>query len=120
MTRLLRRLSAVLTVPAALVAVLFAISNRQITTIHLWPFGLDLDAPVYLITLGVLIAGFWLGYLIATLRLTRHRLAARKLGRKVADLEAEANRLRAAANLSYKTPASTPISDIPDGLLPPA
>jgi uncharacterized integral membrane protein len=53
------------TLPLALVLVVFAISNRGDIILTLWPFPLTLQAPVYLVTLLALLAGFLIGELTA-------------------------------------------------------
>src|ERR1700733_14973215 len=62
-----------------LLALAFAISNRQSATISLWPFDAQVEAPLYLLTLGLLLIGLLLGAGFAWLSMLPHWLAARRL-----------------------------------------
>src|ERR1700733_4241560 len=62
-----------------LLALAFAISNRQAATISLWPFDAQVEAPLYLLTLGLLFIGLLLGAGFAWLSMMPHWLAARRL-----------------------------------------
>ena len=59
-----------------LLALAFAISNRQSATISLWPFDAQVEAPLYLLTLGLLLIGLLLGAGFAWLSMLPHWLAA--------------------------------------------
>jgi uncharacterized integral membrane protein len=79
----------------AIVAASFAVSNRAVVTLALWPLSGGVEASVYLITLLALALGLVLGWIAAWLRGGRTRRERRRLARKVADLEDEKSRLRA-------------------------
>ncbi len=69
-----------------LLALCFALANRQSATISLWPFEVELQAPLYLLTLGTLFAGIVLGAVIAWFLALSHRLEARRLRKDIAVL----------------------------------
>jgi len=48
-------------VPVALLIAWFAVSNRSVVQLELWPLPGSLDAPLYLTVLIALLAGFILG-----------------------------------------------------------
>ncbi len=86
---------ALILVPLALVAILFAIANRQAVTVYFDPFGtqsedLSLTAPLFLIVILAIMLGVLLGGVAAWLVQGKHRRAARRA-------RAEADRLRATA-----------------------
>jgi lipopolysaccharide assembly protein A len=80
-----RYIAWIVTVPFALLLLSFAISNRELVTLGLWPLPFRIDAPVYLVALlpllfGVVIGGLvlWFGRFATGLRMRRleTRLAA--------------------------------------------
>ncbi len=79
----------VVTVPVAVVAVLFAVSNRAGVTVSLWPLPGRLEAPLYLVVLLALVVGFLVGELVAWINGGRARRAARARARRIAALERE-------------------------------
>ncbi len=108
----MRFLIWIITVPIALVAVLFAISNRGIVTLSLWPLPFTLDAPLYLATLIALLVGFLAGGFVAWNAQRRHRRRARREGDRVAYLERELKETQARAAAAEKRLAeqSRPVS----------
>jgi uncharacterized integral membrane protein len=79
----------VVTVPVAVIVVLFAVSNRAAVTVTLWPLPVRLEAPLYLVVLLALLAGFLVGELIAWINGRRARRAARAGAQRVEALERE-------------------------------
>ena len=69
-----------------LLALGFALNNRQMTTLNLWPAGVVIEAPLYLFSLGTLFAGFALGALIGWIGHIPHRMEARRLRRDIGRL----------------------------------
>jgi uncharacterized integral membrane protein len=67
-------------------AVSFAIANGQSAKVTLWPFGVDIEAPLYLLTLGTLFIGLLLGAVIGWLNAFPHRMEARRLRTDIAEL----------------------------------
>ncbi len=80
-------ISAILSSAVILLALAFALANRQDATISLWPFGVEIEAPLYLLTLGTLFFGILLGAVIAWFNLLPHRLRARQLRKDLAELQ---------------------------------
>ena len=74
---------------AALVLILFAVSNRQSVTIALWPLPDRAELPLYLLVLGTLLIGFVVGELIAWTGGWRWRREARQSRDRIAALEQE-------------------------------
>jgi uncharacterized integral membrane protein len=67
-------------------AVSFALSNRQSAVISLWPFGSEIEAPLYLLSLGTLFVGVLLGAVLGWVSMFPHRMQAMRLHKDVAAL----------------------------------
>jgi uncharacterized integral membrane protein len=80
---------------AALLLILFAVSNRAVVTIELWPLPDRAEMPLYLVVLGSLIAGFFIGQLAAWIGGWRWRREARRSRDRIAALERELEAERA-------------------------
>jgi lipopolysaccharide assembly protein A len=96
MNRWARRLSWLISVPITLITIIFAVWNRQLVTLDLFPLPLAPELPVYLLVLGSLFIGFILGGLTAWIaarpaRRQRRRMRAESdaLAREVADLRSQ-------------------------------
>jgi uncharacterized integral membrane protein len=68
-------------------ALAFALSNRQDATISLWPLGVEIQAPLYLLTLGTFLFGILVGAVIAWFAMIPHRMKARQLRKDLAALQ---------------------------------
>jgi len=82
----MRFLSGLIALLILFFAVSFAIANRQSAAISLWPFGVDIEAPLYLLTLGTLFLGLLLGAVIGWLNAFPHKMEARRLRGDIAEL----------------------------------
>jgi uncharacterized integral membrane protein len=92
-------LMALVLVPLAIVAVMFAVANRQAATVSFDPF--DTAQPAYAVTLplfilifGTLILGVLVGGIAAWLRQAKWRRIARRLDDDVVELKREVNTMR--------------------------
>jgi lipopolysaccharide assembly protein A len=77
------------TLPAAALAVIFAVSNRDGVAVTFWPLPVRLEAPLYLVVLATFLAGFLIGELVAWINGGRARRLARERARRIAELEAQ-------------------------------
>jgi uncharacterized integral membrane protein len=75
------------TAPLAVILIVFAVNNRDGVTLSFWPLPVTLEAPVYLIALLCLLAGFLIGELVAWANGRRWRRQARHNAKRVAELE---------------------------------
>ena len=57
----MKHLSWIITVPVAVVVIIFAISNRQGVAIDLWPFEIRFELPLFLLALGCILVGYFIG-----------------------------------------------------------
>jgi uncharacterized integral membrane protein len=94
---------SIVTLPITVAVVLFAISNRNLVEVHLWPLPGSLDLPLYVIGLATMVAGFLIGGLTAWFSGGENRQRARAAARNVRALETtltdkrlETERMRAA------------------------
>ena len=77
------------TVPLALVLVVFVVDNRATVNVSFWPTPFEIGMPFYLVVLAALLIGFLLGELTAWINGGKKRREAREKGRRVRDLESE-------------------------------
>jgi len=94
--RVLRHLSWIVTVPLALLAMSFAVSNRHAVSIGLWPLPDIVELPAFLLVLGPMLLGFLAGGFTVWLDAHRHRRAARLERARADRLEKEIGSLRSA------------------------
>ncbi|HEY4134428.1 MAG TPA: lipopolysaccharide assembly protein LapA domain-containing protein [Alphaproteobacteria bacterium] len=84
----------IVAVPAIAIAMSFGVSNPESVSIGLWPLVHKVQMPVYAAVTVALFFGFFVGVLIAWIDSLRHRAEARRLARRLRELEAEDARLR--------------------------
>jgi uncharacterized integral membrane protein len=87
----MRFLAWLVGIPVAILAILFAVSNRDPVTIGIWPFTEGVTAPSFVVALVPFALGLILGAGFAgigTVRARwRHRGAARQVGRMQREME---------------------------------
>ena len=89
-----RFISWIIMLPAAVAVVLFAVNNRQLVDIDLWPLPFSASAPLFAIALGALVIGFLVGAVIAWLSGARGRRRARDAEFRASHSERELHFLR--------------------------
>jgi putative membrane protein len=82
---------------AALLLVLFAVSNRETVSVGLWPLPDFVELPLFLVVLGTLLVGFLVGELVSWIGgwRWRWRREARRSRERIAMLERELEAERA-------------------------
>ncbi len=83
----MRILGWLLTLPIALLIVVFAVANRHELRLELWPLPWVLDLPVYLAVLGALLKGIVIGMVVAWFAGSGARRRAREHKRRADSLE---------------------------------
>lgn len=83
----MRFLSAIIGLLIVAVAVVFALSNRDFVSVSLWPFDEKIEAPLYVLTLGTLITGVFIGAFLAWIRMLPHQFMSRRLKKEVAVMQ---------------------------------
>ena len=118
----MKYLSWILTIPLAIVAVVFAVANRQGATLNIWPMGIKVEAPLFVLVLGSVLLGLIVGGFIAWLSAGASRRRGREavyraegaerelayLLRKVEQERAEAAAARAPSTAAPANDASRP------------
>ena len=115
----MRRFSYVLTVPLAIILVLFAVDNRDRLTISFWPLPWSATLPSYLALFLALLIGFFAGAAAIWLSGSKARRRARGLAdtaRAQASQIAEHERRQAELRAQTAPQAPAPASA---GALPP-
>ena len=90
-----RYFSWLFSLPLMLAAICFAVGNREPTIISLWPFGIAVALPIYLLALLPLGFGLLCGAVMQWVVALRHRVAAQRMGKDIARLKGENAELRA-------------------------
>jgi len=98
---------SILVAVAAVVAVVFAIPNREAVTIRFWPFDTEIVVALYLVVFAALFLGFFTGWIGAWLAQHKWRKRARDRARRIEHLEEEVVKLTEAARpaTEIETPA---------------
>ena len=81
----------------ALLVIVFAVSNRAMVTLTLFPLPAALDAPLYLVVIAAIALGFLVGALVAWLGAGKHRRDARLLRQRIERLQRDVNKSLPAA-----------------------
>ncbi len=90
----MRHLRWIITLPLALLAISFALSNRDLIELRLEPLPFIATMPIYGLALSALLLGFMAGGVMVGVGALRTRLRARSLARRVEALEQEMATLR--------------------------
>ena len=106
----MKLLSGLLSLITVLLAVSFALANRQTTTLSFWPFDMVLEAPLFLLTLGTLFAGVLLGGGIAWFNNLATHFEARRLKKELAVLQ---KRMTATPTITGPSTSLTPFRPRP-------
>ena len=91
--------AAAILIPLAVVIIAFAVANRQIVTVSLDPFSSEhpatsLNLPLFVLVIGLLIAGVLIGGAASWLRHGHLRRTARRFERDIRELRSELASLR--------------------------
>lgn len=96
----MKRLTWLVTLPLAVVIVVFAIYNRASVPVDPWPLGATITLPLYLVVLGALIIGFVAGGLVHWLSSGAQRQRVRQARSRIVELEKELSKVQAAGAAS--------------------
>lgn len=90
----MKYLSWIITIPLLILVVVFVIFNREPVALELWPFGIRLEAPLFLIVLVSIFIGLLIGGIAAWVSGNSLRRRARHAQHRADELEREVARLR--------------------------
>jgi len=101
--------AAVILIPLAIVIIAFAVANRQIVTVSPDPFSSEhpatsLTLPLFVLVIGLLIAGVLIGGAASWLRHGHLRRTARRFERDIRELRSELASLRHTPSGSARVP----------------
>jgi hypothetical protein len=99
--------------PLLFIAAFFAISNREIVTVDLWPFAGTVSVPLYFALVGALFVGFGFGALVAWWGGRHARGRARAEGHRAERLQQEVDRLQARLDAAQPRPAAAALPMAP-------
>lgn len=118
---MLRRiLVIVIVLPISVALIMLAVANRHSVGLVVDPIGgdgaLTLQAPLFLVVFGALIAGVLIGGIVVWLSQGRYRRAARRANREARRANAQVDALRATVPTSVTPPALShrPATALPD------
>jgi len=103
-----KRLSWILTVPLMVLAVVFAIANREVVTLDLWPLAIVVQLPLFLLVLGSALVGLLAGGIIVWFSGGQTRRRLREARREGIELAREAERLREATEAERERERTAP------------
>jgi uncharacterized integral membrane protein len=89
-----RLISFAISFPITVIVILFAISNREMVPMRLWPLPGEIEAPLYILVLICVALGFLLGSGITWAGELGHKNRAARAERKAEDLERELSVMR--------------------------
>jgi uncharacterized integral membrane protein len=104
----MRALFWLLVIVVAIGLALFAVSNREVVSLGLWPLPILIDLPLYLAVLVAVAIGFVIGQSSAWLFAGRWRREVRRRGRRIASLERELTATQAQLPSVDTGPTSVP------------
>lgn len=90
----MRFLFWLIAIPAAAAVACFAVANRGMVALELWPLPFVVEAPAFLPVLVALVVGILLGGIAAWLSGGRARQEMRRRGRRIDTLEREVEVIR--------------------------
>ena len=101
--------AAVILIPLAIVITAFAVANRQMVTVSLDPFSAErpassLSLPLFVLVIGLLIAGVLIGGVASWMRHGNLRRTARRFERDIRELRSELAALRQTPSGSASVP----------------
>ena len=110
MKKLLRNFYWVVTIPLAVIVVVFAVSNREPVVVDIWPLPPVTGLPLFLFILGSFFIGFLVGAAVMWVSAGRYRQRARAARNRVAQLEHDVRLLQ-----HEKTRAEAKAAEAPNG-----
>ncbi|MDX2027460.1 MAG: LapA family protein [Alphaproteobacteria bacterium] len=93
----MKLLSSLIGLVILLLALAFAVTNRQPVALNLWPFDLVVQAPLSFLSLGTFLFGLLVGAVFAWFHMIPQRLAARRMRKDFAKLQDKIDDLQQSA-----------------------
>jgi len=93
----MRIFSSVFAIILFVVALFFALLNRQQVSVEIWPYMYPFEVPLYAVALVPLAIGFLAGSLWGMIGAVSHRLHLRRLNKEMVSLNGKIGELQKAA-----------------------
>ena len=93
-----RLLRLLIWIPALAVMTIFALSNRQLVELDLFPTDVSIDIPLSAAIFTAMALGFFLGGIVVWFTALRYRRAAKRAQETIRQLEARVRAMTAPAN----------------------
>ena len=90
----MRRFAWIVTLPIIAIVTIFAVMNRQDVALNLWPLPWDIAAPLFLLTLMLVLFGFLFGVLVMWFSGAKQRRQLRNVKRDLDEARIELHTLR--------------------------
>jgi len=100
----MRLLSWLLTLLLLVVAICFALHNDQDSSVNMWPFEATATLPLYILVLGTLFTGFFIGVSISWISHMPHWMETRRLRRETSTLKQKLEEARKTVPYVEKSP----------------
>jgi uncharacterized integral membrane protein len=113
---LARRLSWIATLFFGVVLSVFSVANHTPVSIDFWPLPMGVDLPLFAVALGMLALGIMVGALLFWVQMLRWRLRARRLERRLDDMQAAS--VVATSNGQVRPTAVVTVTPVDAGTLP--
>ncbi|MBL8630831.1 MAG: LapA family protein [Rhodospirillaceae bacterium] len=88
-------INTLIAIVVAVLVVLFAVSNRSVVVVEIWPFPLRVEAGLYAVILFTVLIGFIVGTIAAWMGGRRKRAELRAAKKRLRDLEQSLARAQA-------------------------
>ena len=102
------RLRWVITLPLAIVLVVFAVNNRETFEVDLWPLGLVVAWPMFIYVFVGVMVGLLLGGLFAWMSAGTTRRIARERKARIRELESRVRTMQGRLEETSATPTARP------------
>ncbi|WP_374370081.1 lipopolysaccharide assembly protein LapA domain-containing protein [Dongia sp.] len=109
----MNRLVWIVTIPIAIAVVLFAVVNRNPVALSLWPLPWDIEAPLFLFTLGTIVFGFLFGAAVTWISGGTTRQKLRAAQRDLAHAQDELVAVKRQQGVSARPNNATPPTALP-------
>jgi uncharacterized integral membrane protein len=90
----MRRFAWIVTLPVSVIVIVFAVMNRQPVELDVWPLPWNVSAPLFLLTLGLVLFGFLLGVVVMWFTGGKQRRRLRALKRELDDARIDLHEMR--------------------------
>ncbi len=108
MKKFFRNFYWVVTIPLAVIVVVFAVANREPVVVDIWPLPPVTGLPLFLFILGSFFIGFLVGAAVMWVSAGRYRQRARAARNRVAQLEHDVRLLQHEKARAEATAVETP------------